>query len=70
MHDTEAMGAYSNVCAVGGHCLSVEGRALARLEVRQEIMSERVALKQDYKLAHRKPKISWARLNLPGLVGT
>jgi hypothetical protein len=52
--------------AVGEHCLSGEGIAVAVLDDRQEIMSERVAIKQDHKLAHRKPKVSWARLNLPG----
>ena len=70
MHRTEALGVRRKAGAVGEHCLGVEGVARAALEPRQEIMSERVARKQDYKLAHRKPKVSWARLNLPGLVGS
>ncbi len=57
-------------CVVGEHCLRVEGDRVGVLDGRQEIMSERVAIKQDHKPAHRKPKVSWARLNLPGLVGT
>ncbi len=69
MHGTEAVGLHY-VQAVGEHCLPAEGRSEGRLDSRQEIMSERVAIKQDYKPAHRKPKVSWARLNLPGLVGS
>jgi hypothetical protein len=69
MHGTEAVGLHF-VRAVGERCLGVEGRLKGRLDRRQEIMSERVAIKQDYKPAHRKPKVSWGRLNLPGLVGS
>jgi hypothetical protein len=62
--------ACTSVQAVGEHSLTIEGRLQGRLDVREEIMSERVAIKQDYKPAHRKPKVSWGRLNLPGLVGS
>ncbi len=70
MHGTEAVGVRRKAGAVGEHCLPHEDRPSGRLDVRQEIMSERVARMQDYKPAHRKPKVSWARLSLPGLVGT
>ena len=46
MHDTEAMGLHY-VQAVGEHCILAEGRSKERLDGIQEIMSGRVAIKQD-----------------------